>query len=189
MKRIITLILIVLVAILTGCSSRSPRYEIPVTEFNKIDIRNGFHVDINVGEDYKVVLEVAENAFQDVEAVKEGDTLIIRIKPGHSIQKTSLEAEVDIPALTGLTLQNGSHVNVAGSGGDVIFNIAGGSHATMASFAVNNADLTASGGSHVTLNVNGRLDAEVKGGSHVTYGGQPSLGDIDISEGSSFTGK
>ncbi len=59
----------------------------------------------------------------------------------------------------------------------------------MASFAVNNADLTASGGSHVTLNVNGRLDAEVKGGSHATYGGQPSLGDIDISEGSSFTGK
>jgi len=189
MKRIIALVIILIVVLLTGCISRIPRYEVLVTDFDKVEIRNGFHVDVSVGEEYKVVLEVAENALQDVEAVKEGDTLIIRIKPGHNIQKTSLRAEVTIPALTGLTLQNGSHVSVSGSGGYVSFNITGGSHANMASFAVENADLTASGGSHVTLNVSGRLDAEVKGGSHVIYRGQPSLGDIDISEGSSFRGR
>jgi hypothetical protein len=188
-KRIIILVLIVLVAVLTGCIPPNPRYGVLVTDFDKVEIRNGFHVDVSVGEEYNVVLEVAENALQDVEAVKEGDTLIIRIKPGYDIRKTSLRAEVAMPVLTGLTLQNGSHVSVSGSGDDVTFNISGGSHATLANFAVENADLTASGGSHVTLNVSGRLDAEVNGGSHVTYRGQPSLGNIDISEGSSFRGR
>lgn len=186
MKRIIVPFLILAIVLLTGCIPGGPRYEVLVTDFDKVEIYNGFHVDVSVGDEYEVVLGVAENALQDVEAVKEGDTLIIRIKPGHDNPRTSLMADVTVPALMALTLKNGSHVNVSGSGSDVTFNITGGSHANIADFAVENADLTASGGSHVTLNVSGRLDAEVSGGSHVTYSGHPSLGDIDISEGSLF---
>ena len=68
-----------------------------------------------------------------------------------------MKAEVTMPALTGLTVQNGSHVTVTGSGGDVTFDISGGSHANLGNFKVENADLTVIGGSHVTVHVSGDL--------------------------------
>lgn len=186
MKRLMTLILIVLVAVLAGCGIEQ---EVPLTDFDKVEISNGFHVDISVGEEYSVTLKVAEDVLDDVEAVKSGDTLIIRPKPFHNIGRGSLRAEVTMPELTGLELKNGSHVAVSGSGGDVTFNISGGSHANLGSFAVENADLTVSSGSHVNLNVSGTLDAKVSGGSHVSYKGDPSIGSVDISGGSTFKGE
>lgn len=183
MKLIIILILIVLVALSAGCG---PKQEVPLTDFNKVDIRHGFHVDISVGEEYNVVLEVADNVLEHVEAIKQGDTLIIRTKLGIP-RDASLKAKVAMPMLTGLTVQNGSHVTASGSSGDVTFNITGGSHANLGAFAVEDADLTVSGGSHVTVNVSGRLDVKVSGGSHVTYKGDPALGDVDVSGGSTFS--
>ena len=186
MKRAITLLLIVLAIALAGCGTSHSVQDVPLTDFDKVEISNGFHVDISVGEDYSVVLKVAEDVLDDVEAVKEGDTLKIRPKPLHDTGRVSLEAEVTMPMLTALTLKNGSHVTVSGSGGDVNFNISGGSHADLGDFTVENADLSATSGSHVTINVSGRLDVEVKGGSHVRYRGDPQIGDIDLSSGSTF---
>jgi len=189
MKRIVTLILVVLAAVSTGCGIRPAGQGLPLTDFDKVEISNGFHVDISVGEDYSVVLKVAEDVLEDVEAVKEGDTLKIRTRPFHSIGRAALRAEVTMPALTGLTLQNGSHVTVSGSGGDVTIVVTAGSHANLGDFAVENADLTARGGSHVTLNVSGTLDVEVSGGSHVLYRGEPQIGDVSISSGSTLKQK
>jgi hypothetical protein len=47
------------------------------------------------------------------------------------------------------------------------------------------AMIEARGGSHATVNPSGRLDAVARGGSHVKYLGNPSLGTMD-SDGSSF---
>ena len=188
MKSIIALIIIVLVAVLMGCGTGQTGQEVFLKDFNKIEILNGFHVDINVGEEYGVMLKVDEDILRDVEAVKEGDTCIIRVKPSHDIGRaTTLSAEITLPALTGLTIKNGSHVTVNGSSDDVVFDISGGSHASLGDFVVENADLTVSGGSHVTVNVKGKLDVEVSGGSHVRYKGEPQLGDVNISAGSTFS--
>jgi hypothetical protein len=190
MKHIIILVLVVLVGVMTGCGTSQIEQGVPLTGFSKVEISNGFHVDITVGEDYSVVLKVGEDILDEVEAIKEGDTLKIRPKPLHDFGRgVSLEAEVTMPALTSLTLQNGSHVTVRGSGDDVDFNISGGSHANLGDFSVENAVLSAIGGSHVTINVSGKLDVEVKGGSHVRYIGEPQIGDIDISSGSTFSEK
>lgn len=198
MKRKMTLILIVLAVVLVGCVTRTG---VPLTDFDKVEIRSGFTVDISVGKtipgnfpniftkEYSVVLKVTEDVLEHVEAVKSGDTLIIRAKSGHDTRGAALRAEVAMPALTGLTLNDGSHVTVSGSGDDVTISVKGGSHANLANFAVENADLTASDGSHVTLNVSGRLDVEVSGGSHVLYSGEPQIGDIDLSGGSTFRKK
>jgi len=181
MKRKMTLILIVLVAVLAGCGTKQ---EVPLTDFDKVEIRNGFTVDISVGDEYNVAFKVAEDVLEHVEAVKEGNTLIIRVKPGHDTKGASLAAEVTMPTLTALTLDNGSHVTVSGSGGDVTLSVAGGSGADLASFSVENADVTASRGSEVTVNVSGRLDASASGGSKVYYRGNPTLGTIEESGGS-----
>jgi len=186
MKRKMTLILITLVVVLAGCGTQQ---NVTLTDFDKVEIRDGFHVDISVGEEYSVVLKVTDDVFEHVEAVKEGDTLIIRIKPGHDTREATLRAEVAMPALTDLMMNSGSWVTVRGSGEDVTISVKGGSHANLANFAVENADFTASSGSHVTLNVSGRLDVEVSGGSHVLYSGDPQIGDIDLSGGSTFKKK
>ena len=94
-----------------------------------------------------------------------------------------------MPALTDLSVKNGSHVTVSGSGNDVTFDFSGGSHVNLGGFLVENADLTVSGGSHVTINVSGTLDVNISGGSHVSYLGEPRISDVNISGGSTFKEK
>jgi hypothetical protein len=87
---------------------------------------------------------------------------------------------------TSIKLSSGSHITLSGSGADTSYSISGGSHAKLGDFNVENAELTASGGSHATINVSGILDVIVNGGSHVSYKGDPSLGNVDVSGGSTF---
>ena len=171
MKRKMTLVLIVLVALLAGCATKQ---EASSTDLGKVEILNGFTVDISVGEEYSVVFEVAEDVLEHVEAVRTGDTLIIRTKSGQDTD-AALKADVTMPALTRLTLDNGSHVTVNGSGGDVTIYAKAGSDANLADFAVENADVTALDGSQVTVNVSGRLSAKITGTSKIYYLGDPSF--------------
>ena len=46
-----------------------------------------------------------------------------------------------------------------------------------------NANVEASGGSEVTVNASGRLDADASGGSDIYYLGSPTLGTIEESGG------
>jgi len=50
--------------------------------------------------------------------------------------------------------------------------------------AVVNADVSLSGGSRATINLDGRLDADLSGGSNLLYIGDPTMGDINTSGGS-----
>ena len=51
-------------------------------------------------------------------------------------------------------------------------------------FLIKNADISLSGGGRADINISGTLTVDLSGGSHVTYVGQPTLGDIDLSGGS-----
>lgn len=86
-------------------------------------------------------------------------------------------------------LSGGSHVNLEGMADDLVVNSSGGSHLTLGSFPVDNADINISGGGSATINVNGTLDVNLSGGSKVIYIGEPTLGDIDLSGGSTVSKK
>jgi hypothetical protein len=45
------------------------------------------------------------------------------------------------------------------------------------------ANVEASGGSEVTVNAGGRLDADASGGSNIYYLGSPTLGNVETSSG------
>jgi len=79
-----------------------------------------------------------------------------------------------------------SHVQLQGSASDIAIDASGASHVELAAFPVNNADVELSGASHGTVNLDGILNADLSGGSHLTYLGTPTMGDIDISGGSSI---
>ena len=78
-------------------------------------------------------------------------------------------------------LSSGSHITLAGSADDLEADGSSGSHFNMEDFALNNADITLSSGSHAAINMSGTLDVNLSSGSHVTYTGNPTMGDINVS--------
>jgi hypothetical protein len=181
MKGKIVLTFVILAVLTAGCATGK---EVRLTDFDKVKVQDGFHVDITVGEEYSVTLKVDDDVLEKVEAVKQGDTLIIRAKPFQGVISATLAAEVTMPALTALSLGSGSHVNVKGSGDELTLKASAGSHADLSDFKVENAVVKASSASHVTVNVSGKLDASASSGSHIFYLGDPYIRDSGVSSGS-----
>jgi hypothetical protein len=80
-----------------------------------------------------------------------------------------------------LDLSGGSQVNLQGTADDLDVNGSGGSQLELGAFSVNNADINLSGGGRATVSVNGALDVNLSGGSHVTYIGEPTSIDMNLS--------
>lgn len=82
-----------------------------------------------------------------------------------------------------------SHVTLTGSARDVTIDASGASYVDLAGFPMANADVKASGASHVTVKPSGRLDVNASGASHVSYVGSPTLGNVETSGASSIKRK
>ena len=182
MKATIVLTFVILAVLTAGCATTGK--EASFTDFEKVEIQDGFHVDITVGEEYSVTLNVDDDVLEKIEVVKQGDTLFFRVKPFQDIVPNSLVAEVTMSALTTLSLGSGSHVSVKGSGDDLTLKATAGSHADLSDFKVENADVTARSGSHVTVNVSDKLEVSASSGSHIFYLGDPYLRTSNVSSGS-----
>jgi hypothetical protein len=74
-----------------------------------------------------------------------------------------------------------SQLTLDGSGGDLTLDVSGASRADLSQFVVGDANVQASGASQVTVNVEGRLDADASGASRILYRGNPTLGRIESS--------
>ena len=190
MKRTATIILGVLVVISVGCtqltvtgSGNVVTQEMAITGFDKVDISQGFQVAVSQGDQFSVVVRIDDNFEEYLQVGKEGSTLKIGLEQNRIYSDATLQAEITMPELTGLEMSGGSHVSVSGSGADISIDASGGSGADLASFSVVNANVDASGGSQVTVNVSGTLNVDASGGSQVYYLGNPTLGVIDTSGG------
>jgi hypothetical protein len=86
-------------------------------------------------------------------------------------------------------LSGASKIELAGSGNDVDINASGASGVELADFPVNNAEVRLRGSSEATLNLDGRLDANLEGYSHIKYIGEPVLGDIRAAGSSTVSKK
>jgi hypothetical protein len=86
-------------------------------------------------------------------------------------------------------ISGASTVQLEGSGNDIDANVSGASHFNLEAFTVNNADVNFSGASAGTVNLNGRLDANVSGASTLWYIGEPTTVDSNISGASTVSKK
>ena len=87
-------------------------------------------------------------------------------------------------------LFGGSQLNeFVGEANDAIIELSQGSQIDLSEFVVNNSNVNLRGGSQATINLNGRLDANLIGGSALEYIGDPTLGDIEVSDGSTVNPK
>ena len=73
-----------------------------------------------------------------------------------------------------------------GSAQHTMADASGASHLKLADFQINDADIALSGASDATINAAGTLDIDLSGASSLRYRGQPSLGRLDISGGSTI---
>jgi hypothetical protein len=82
-----------------------------------------------------------------------------------------------------------SSVELDGSANDIVADVSGASSLKLDDFTVSNANVDLSGASSGTVNLNGRLDADVSGASRLWYIGEPTMGDIDTSGASTVSKK
>jgi len=86
-------------------------------------------------------------------------------------------------------ISGASTIQLEGSANDIDANVSGASHFNLEAFTVNNADVNFSGASSGTVNLNGRLDANLSGASTLWYIGEPTSTDINTSGGSTISKK
>jgi len=82
-----------------------------------------------------------------------------------------------------------STVQLEGSASDMVVEADGASRAKLADFTVNNADVRLGGASNGTVNLDGRLDANLSGASNLGYIGEPTMGTINTSGASTLSKK
>jgi hypothetical protein len=86
-------------------------------------------------------------------------------------------------------ISGASTIQLEGSADDMIAIVSGASLFKLGDFTVNNADVNISGASTGTINLNGRLDANVSGASTLLYIGEPVMGIINVSGASTLSKK
>jgi len=86
-------------------------------------------------------------------------------------------------------ISGASTIQLEGSANDMVASVSGASRFNLGGFTVNNADVNFSGASSGTINLDGRLDAELSGASRLSYIGEPTMGDIDTSGASTISKK
>ena len=79
-------------------------------------------------------------------------------------------------------IDGASTIQLEGSANDMVASVDGGSHFNLDDFTVNNA-------SSGTINLNGRLDADLSGASTLWYIGEPTMGIINITGSSILSEK
>jgi hypothetical protein len=189
-------------------SGHTQTQQIALTDFSAISAGNGFQVQITQSNTYSVKITADDNLFDYILVDKTGSTLSIRLKPNAGFTTSTLRAEVSMPDLTTVQLSGGAGCNaqninlthdftadlsggarltMTGQASNLTTTLSGGSQLYMHDFAVYNAHVDFSGGSQGTINTNGTLNATLSGGSHLSYTGNPTLGTIDTSGGSSIS--
>ncbi len=178
------------------------------SDFTAVSVGSGFNVQVTQAATYNVSITTDANLQQYVEVYKTGSTLYIRLKPTMGFTTTSLKAQVSMPDLTNLQLSGGvvgtassfnvthdftadlaggSRLTMTGQAGNLTAICSGGSNLQLGDFQVTNARVDFTGGSQGTVNVSGKLDAVLSGGSRLSYIGNPTLGIIDKSGGSTIS--
>lgn len=101
---------------------------------------------------------------------------------------STVQGDMDTGDLT-VDVSGASKLNLTGSGDSLRATASGASTADLSDFAVNDADVNASGASRINVNASGTLDAEASGASTVRITGNPTLGRINESGASTISGQ
>lgn len=180
-----------------------------ISDFNSIDASSGFSVVISQSNTYSVIVTADDNVIDYVDVSKSGDTLNVGVDWGTILSSTMLKVEITMPELSRLELSTGSQGLIEDFSSDAVsidlsagsqltgygetesldVNLSSGSQLDFSDFMAQNVTIESSGGSQATINVDGTLNADLSGGSQLSYIGDPTLENIETSGGSSIRKK
>ena len=183
---------------ITGSGSLASRQE-SFTGFTGVSISSGFRFTITQSGTYSVNVTTNSNLLNDVQVTQSGNILYVSVTPFNFFGFSSLQVTITMPDISTLDLSGGStgtvngfnsthgftvdasggsSATVYGSASSLSLDGSGGSHIDLSGFHVTDAQVNLSGGAWSTINLSGRLDANVSGGSALYYIGSPTMGNI-----------
>ncbi len=205
MKRI--LIAALLLVVLAGCagipfgastrgSGRLVSRSYDLDGFSVIDANNAAQVEVALGDEFRVDVEVDDNLVDLLNVSVSGKALLIRLKQG-PYTKVTLRAKITMPELAGiklngastlhseaagqdldLDLNGASVVNLTGTAGRVTLKANGASQALLAGMEAGDVQLDVNGASHVEVQSRGAVGGRVNGASTATVSGSPTTVDV-----------
>lgn len=126
-------------------------------------------------------IEVSGASSLDLEEIKAGD-ITFDISGASTIVGEVTAGDI------GFDISGASIVRLQGLADDIELDVSGASRVEMADFPVGSASVSFSGASSGTVYVDGRLDIDLSGASSLTYLGNVTLGNVDISGASTLHG-
>jgi len=118
------------------------------------------------------------------EGLNSQDSITIKLSGASSLDVKSFQAGNVTTDISGA-----SSFTATGTANDLVCTVSGASTLNLLNLEVNNANMNLSGASHATINVSGRLDADVSSASSLEYTGSPTLGTINSSGASTISEK
>jgi hypothetical protein len=122
-------------------------------------------------------LESKGASFLEIEAVKAGDTEFYISDASHitgSIETANCSFE----------LEEDSIIELTGSGNDAVIIGTDARSVRLTEFPIINAEIRLAGVDNATITLSGRLDVRLSGASTLYYSGNPTLGNINVSDNS-----
>ncbi len=119
-----------------------------------------------------------------VEGFNSSNPFVLALSGASSLKMTDTnvgDAEIEV--------SGASTLNAVGTAGNLVALIEGASNVDLTDFPVNDADVNLSGASSATINLDGKLDAELSGASNLKYIGDPTMGAINITGASTINKK
>jgi hypothetical protein len=118
-------------------------------------------------------LNVAGNSALDID-IESGETKV-EISGASRLRGNMKLADAEF------TLSGASRAELSGSANSVVLNAWGASRLDLADFMLNDTGVNLKGASEATIEVSGRLDLDLSGGSRLYYSGNPTMGKINVS--------
>jgi hypothetical protein len=128
-------------------------------------------------------VELSDGGRTSISGFDSSNDLSIKLSDGTNLSGSLKAGNVDI------NLTDGSEVELGGSAKDIKIVSHDGSRADLENFTVINTDLNIGDGGTLIINLTGTLNADLSAGSHVTYIGNPTMGAIKLSSGSTLSKK
>ncbi len=177
------------------------------SDFTSVDAGSGFNVEISQSSSYSVLVTADDNVMDKIYVSKSGDTLNVGVNWGVSLSSVTLKVKITLPDLRRLELSGGAEGIIEeisstdsvsfdlsggsqlvghGEAGNLEIDISSGSQLDFTDFTGQDVNIEVSGGSQATINLDGTLNADLSGGSQLYYIGDPTLGNIETSGGSTI---
>lgn len=128
-------------------------------------------------------LDISGASQGSVSGFSSNDDIDIEISGASQLTGDITAGDIDIE------LSGASNIELDGSAGNLVAEVSGASRCSLDNFPVNDADVEFSGASSGTINLSGRLDANLSGASRLYYIGEPTMGSINTSSASSLSKK